>query len=109
MVQNERDPATPIEGALRARDGFAGARLLTVTDEGDHTTYMSIDPNKCVDDAVEDYLVGGVVPERDSSCPGNPIPPPMPQEAPLLPFSAGGATGTPQQLIAALTALAGSP
>ena len=105
MVQNERDPATPLEGALRARDDFAGARLLTVLDEGDHTTYMSLDPNKCVDDTVEDYLVQGTVPERDSSCPGNPIPPPMPSQAPLLPVPAAG---TPLQLIAALTALAGA-
>lgn len=104
MVQNDRDPATPIEGALRARDGFAGARLLTVTDEGDHTTYASSTPNECVNDAVEDYLVDGVVPPRDSSCPGVPIPPPAPPS--ILPLSAGGVAGTPQQLIAALTRLA---
>ena len=104
MVQNDRDPATPIEGALRARDGFAGARLLTVTDEGDHTTYASSTPNDCVNDAVEDYLVDGVVPARDSSCPGVPIPPPAAPS--ILPLSAGGVAGTPQQLIAALTRLA---
>ncbi|MGH4015310.1 MAG: alpha/beta hydrolase [Pseudonocardiaceae bacterium] len=106
MVQNERDPATPIEGALRARDGFAGARLLTVTDEGDHTTYAGIPPNDCVNDAVEDYLVDGVVPVRDTSCPGVPIPPPAPVGAPLLPLSGSGDTGTPQQLVAALARLA---
>ncbi|MGH4026546.1 MAG: alpha/beta hydrolase [Pseudonocardiaceae bacterium] len=105
MVQNDHDPATPIEGALRARDAFAGARLLTVTGEGDHTTYAASAPNDCVNDVVEDYLVDGVVPARDSSCPGVPIPPPSP--GPLLPLPGDGATGTPQQLIAALTALAG--
>lgn len=112
MVQNERDPATPIEGALRARDGFAGARLLTVTDEGDHTTYASGSPNDCVNDAVEDYLVDGVVPDRDTFCPGNPIPPPTPPspvEVPTVPLSTDGTAGTAQQLIAALTALAGLP
>lgn len=107
MVQNEHDPATPIEGALRARDGFAGARLLTVTDEGDHTTYASSTPNDCVNKAVEDYLLDGVVPPRDSSCPGVPIPPPAPPTAlPLVPFSAAGVAGTPQQLITALTTIA---
>lgn len=113
MVQNERDPATPIEGALRARDNFAGARLLTVTHEGDHTTYASGSPNDCVNDAVEDYLVDGVVPERDTSCAGNPIPPPTPLQSslgvPIPPLTPGGITGTAQQLIAALTALAGLP
>lgn len=110
MVQNEQDPATPIEGALRARDNFAGARLLTVTDEGDHTTYASGSPNDCVNDAVEDYLMDGVVPERDTSCAGNPIPPPTPVGlVPILPLSVDGITGTAQELIAALTALAGSP
>ena len=107
MVQNERDPATPIEGALRARDGFAGARLLIVTDEGDHTTYAASAPNECVNDVVEDYLVDGVVPARDSTCPGVPIPPPTPSTGPSLPLLGDANTGTPQQLIAALTALAG--
>ncbi|MGH3940450.1 MAG: alpha/beta hydrolase [Pseudonocardiaceae bacterium] len=115
MVQNERDPATPIEGALRARDGFAGARLLTVTDEGDHTTYASSSPNTCVNDAVEDYLLDGVVPEGDTSCPGNPIPPPIPVQTPdelpivPLPLAPGDIIGTAQELIAALTELAGQP
>jgi pimeloyl-ACP methyl ester carboxylesterase len=114
MVQNERDPATPIEGARLARDKFAGARLLTVLGEGDHTTYASGDPNECVNDAVEDYLVNSVVPARDSSCPGNPIPPPIPAEplAPLpapLPIPLDGMNGTAQQLIAALAELAELP
>lgn len=107
MVQSERDPATPIEGALRARDGFAGARLLTVTGEGDHTTYAASAPNDCVNDMVEDYLVDGVVPARESSCPGVPIPPPAPGTGTVRPLHGDTTTGTPQQLIAALTVLAG--
>ncbi len=38
MIQSDRDPATPIEGARRTQKLFAGARLLTVVNEGDHTT-----------------------------------------------------------------------
>lgn len=110
MVQNEHDPATPIEGALRARTAFAGARLLTVTDEGDHGSYAGVIPNECVDNAVEDYLVDGVVPDRDTSCPGVPIPPPVPATGPVLPIPVplpvGDLVGTAQQLIAALTELA---
>ncbi|MGH9039984.1 MAG: alpha/beta hydrolase, partial [Acidimicrobiia bacterium] len=77
MVQTERDPATPMEGARRAAAGFAGARLLTVLDDGDHGTY-AIRGNECVDRTVEAYLVDGVVPAEGATCPGLPIPPPVP-------------------------------
>jgi hypothetical protein len=77
MVQTERDPATPIEGARRAAHAFAGARLLTVVGDGDHATY-AIRGNDCVDGAVEAYLVDGVVPAEGATCPGLPIPPPVP-------------------------------
>jgi pimeloyl-ACP methyl ester carboxylesterase len=77
MVQTERDPATPMEGARRAAAGFAGARLLTVVGDGDHATY-AIRGNRCVDAKVEAYLVDGVVPAEGATCPGLPIPPPVP-------------------------------
>lgn len=73
IVQSEHDPATPIEGARRAHEAFAGSRMLTVTDEGDHGIYAG--GNACVDKVVEDFLVGGVVPQ-DSNCPGQPLPVP---------------------------------
>ncbi len=103
MVQNDRDPATPIEGARLAHRNFAGSRLLTVTDEGDHTTYASSIPNTCVNQAVEDYLVDGVLPAGDFSCPGTPIPPP---EQPSI-LDALGLDGTPQQRNAELAERAG--
>ena len=77
MVQTERDPATPIEGARRAQQGFAGARLLTVVDEGDHGSYLA-GGNDCVDNIVDGYLLEGVVPAEGTTCPGEPIPPPVP-------------------------------
>jgi fermentation-respiration switch protein FrsA (DUF1100 family) len=77
MVQTERDPATPIEGARRAAQGFAGARLLTVVGDGDHATY-AIRGNECVDGAVEAYLIDGIVPAEGATCPGLPVPPPVP-------------------------------
>lgn len=106
MVQNDKDPATPIEGAKIAQDGFEGARMLTVTNEGDHTTYASGTPNTCVDDAVEDYLVDGVVPAADSSCPGVPIPPPV-AASPETRVQPSQMAGTPQQRNAELARLAG--
>ena len=74
MVQSERDPATPLEGAQRAHRGFAGSRLLTVTDEGDHGIYGFGNP--CVDEVVEAFIVDGKVPPRDLTCPGMPLPDP---------------------------------
>ncbi|MGI5505101.1 alpha/beta hydrolase [Lentzea sp. CA-135723] len=79
MVQSERDPATPIEGARKAHAGFAGSRLLTVRDEGDHGVYGF--DNSCVNDVVERYLVDRVTPSADLSCPGVPLPEPGRQAA----------------------------
>ncbi|GAA3879535.1 alpha/beta hydrolase [Saccharothrix violaceirubra] len=70
FVQTERDPATPVEGARRTHARFAGSRMLTV-DDGDHTVYGY--DNACVNDAVEDFLVDGTLPTRDTTCPGTPI------------------------------------
>ncbi|GGM81005.1 peptidase [Lentzea pudingi] len=74
MVQSVRDPATPLAGAQRAHAKFANSRLLTVRDEGDHGIYGF--GNGCVNDVVERYLVDGVVPAKDLSCPGIPLPEP---------------------------------
>ncbi|MGW6934784.1 alpha/beta hydrolase [Lentzea sp. NPDC054927] len=74
MVQSVRDPATPLEGAQRAHRKFANSRLLTVQDEGDHGIYGF--SNDCVSGVVESYLVDGVVPAKDLSCPGVPLPAP---------------------------------
>lgn len=73
MVQSTHDAATPLEGARRAHRNFAGSRLLTVTNEGDHGLYAG--GNDCVDEIVEDYLVDNVVP-GDSMCEGTPMPEP---------------------------------
>ncbi|MFD5827272.1 alpha/beta hydrolase [Lentzea sp. NPDC060358] len=74
MVQSVRDPATPLEGAQRAHRNFQNSVLLTVRDEGDHGIYGF--GNECVDDIVERYLVDGVTPGKDLSCPGVPLPAP---------------------------------
>ncbi|GAA2816144.1 alpha/beta hydrolase [Saccharopolyspora taberi] len=75
MLQSENDPATAVEGARIAHEQFAGSRLVTVADEGDHGLYGQ--GNACVDDLVESYLVDGVVPERDVTCRGLPLPGPQ--------------------------------
>ncbi|MFD5827273.1 alpha/beta hydrolase [Lentzea sp. NPDC060358] len=79
MVQSVRDPATPVEGARKAHAGFAGSRMLTVQDEGDHGIYGG--DNDCVNDVVERYLVDRVTPSGDLSCPGVPLPEPGQRQA----------------------------
>jgi pimeloyl-ACP methyl ester carboxylesterase len=74
LVQSERDPATPIEGARRTNAALAGSRMLVVTGEGDHALYAS--GNACVDKAVETFLANGVLPARGATCKGTPLPPP---------------------------------
>jgi pimeloyl-ACP methyl ester carboxylesterase len=82
MVQSVRDPATPLEGAQRAHQGFRNSKMLTVKDEGDHGIY-GLD-NDCVNDVVERYLVDRVNPTSDSTCPGVPLPAPGEQRAGVL-------------------------
>ncbi len=77
MVNNERDPATPIEGAVQARAFFAGARLVTVEEEGDHTIYPG---NECVDERVEGFLLDGEE-AADGTCQGEGLPEPAPLDA----------------------------
>lgn len=74
MVQSTHDAATPLEGATRAHERFAGSRMLTVTNEGDHGLYAG--GNACVDRIVESFLVDAVVPIQDTSCKGMPLPNP---------------------------------
>ncbi|GAB3889472.1 hypothetical protein GCM10029964_059180 [Kibdelosporangium lantanae] len=73
MLQSTHDPATPVEGARRAHDAFAGSRMVTVTGEGDHGLYGY--GNQALDTLVNGYLVDGTVP-ADQSVPGMPLPPP---------------------------------
>ena len=74
MVQSDHDPATPIEGARRAASRFAGARLLTVTGEGDHGLYAG--GNACVNKAVERFVGSGTLPAEGATCAGRPLPKP---------------------------------
>ncbi|WKX71874.1 alpha/beta hydrolase [Streptomyces sp. XD-27] len=68
MIQNRRDPSTPLVGALRMREALGGrARMVTVDAVG-HGAYRA-NGNACGDAAVTDFLVRGDRPARDVSCP----------------------------------------
>jgi pimeloyl-ACP methyl ester carboxylesterase len=64
VVGTTGDPATPYEWSVALADQLASGVLLTNVGEG-HTGYNK--GNACVDDAVEAYLVEGVVP-ADELC-----------------------------------------
>ncbi|MFG2719037.1 alpha/beta hydrolase [Streptomyces sp. NPDC048416] len=73
MLNSTHDPATYYEGALRVHRALAGSRLVTVAD-GDHGQFQH--GNACVDGHVEDYLLTGALPEKDTACAGVPLPGP---------------------------------
>ncbi|MET9265867.1 alpha/beta hydrolase [Amycolatopsis sp. NPDC004079] len=68
MVQNLRDPATPLPGALRTRWAFGGRARMVTADQGGHVAYGA-GANKCLNDTTTEYLVGGDFPARDRFCP----------------------------------------
>lgn len=61
LVQNRRDPATPLAGALRMRQAL-GARMVVV-ESGGHGAYLA-NGNACGDEAVTSFLVSGTWPAR---------------------------------------------
>lgn len=65
LVSTLHDPATPHEMALATHEHLASSRLITL-DGWDHTTLAANNP--CVTDAVVDYLIEGVVPDKDLAC-----------------------------------------
>lgn len=89
LVQSERDPQTPIEGARRTQRALGnGSPVLVVANEGDHWMYLR--GNGCVDTRVNTYLTTGVLPTDGSTCPGEPMPDPAspaPSPAPPTPGS----------------------
>lgn len=67
IVQNERDPATPLRGGEAAREKFGDrARLVTVDGSG-HGAYVLHD-NACGLETTTKFLVDGTLPKRDVSC-----------------------------------------
>jgi pimeloyl-ACP methyl ester carboxylesterase len=72
MVQNLRDPATPLAGARETRAALGHrARLITV-DNGGHGVYLGT--NTCANDAVTTFLTQGQRPPHDSLCAKQPQP-----------------------------------
>ncbi|WP_394613392.1 alpha/beta hydrolase [Lentzea sp. JNUCC 0626] len=66
LVQNERDPATPLVGAQSTRRAFGDRAALITIDQGGHGAY-ALGKNKCANDKVTAYLLGGERP-NDTKC-----------------------------------------
>ena len=90
LVQSERDPATPIEGARRTQARLAGSRLLLVRNEGDHAIYAS--GNACVDRAVERWITAGILPAKGAACAGTALPAPSRSTAATTDLAPGTAS-----------------
>jgi pimeloyl-ACP methyl ester carboxylesterase len=65
VIGTEGDPATPLEGAVDLAGDLENGVLLTWQGEG-HTAYPK---TECVTRAVNDYLIRGVAPVDDLTCP----------------------------------------
>jgi pimeloyl-ACP methyl ester carboxylesterase len=67
IVGADGDPATPYAGQRAMRRALQGSRMVTLRGRFAHGQYL-IAGNGCVDGTVERYLVGGVLPARDTAC-----------------------------------------
>ena len=65
VIGNERDPATPIGGTKQLAHDLASGVLLTSNHDGHGTYFVG---SKCVDSAVDAYLVNGTVPPIGEVC-----------------------------------------
>lgn len=65
VVGTTRDPATPYDEAVRMAEELESGVLLSRDGDG-HTAYNR--GNKCIDDAIDGYLIDGVVPEDGLKC-----------------------------------------
>jgi pimeloyl-ACP methyl ester carboxylesterase len=65
VVGTTNDPATPYVWAESLAEQLDSGHLVTYNGEG-HTAYNK--SNSCVNNAVDDYLLNGTVPESDPNC-----------------------------------------
>lgn len=67
VAQHRRDPVTPLRGGELIDEKFGDrSRLLTVDASG-HGVYL-LGTNQCAADIVTEFLVDGVMPDRDVQC-----------------------------------------
>ncbi|MBY6412309.1 alpha/beta fold hydrolase [Rhodococcus sp. BP-252] len=68
VAQHQRDPVTPLRGGELIHEKFGDrSRFLSVDGSG-HGVY-ALGKNTCAQDVITDYLVDGIMPEQDMTCP----------------------------------------
>lgn len=67
LMQNLRDPATPLAGARAMRAALGGRAGLVTVDQGGHGV-LGVNPNRCGSETVLRFLMGHDRPV-DASCP----------------------------------------
>ncbi|MFE4214107.1 alpha/beta hydrolase [Streptomyces sp. NPDC056844] len=71
IVQNERDPGTPLAGARKMRRALGARAVMVTADQGGHGAYL-FGGNTCADSAVTTYLTTGQRPAQDLACAAEP-------------------------------------
>jgi pimeloyl-ACP methyl ester carboxylesterase len=69
ILQNERDPATPLASAIGMRQALGGRAVLVSVDAGGHGVYGLQGNGSCADNAANAFLTGGNLPAGDVHCP----------------------------------------
>lgn len=67
LVQNERDVATPLSGALKLRTALGRRAVMVTVDSTGHEAYLA-NGNACGDDTVSRFLATGRRPGTDVYC-----------------------------------------
>ncbi|MFE6195284.1 alpha/beta hydrolase [Streptomyces sp. NPDC057838] len=67
LVQNERDVATPLSGALKLREALGDRAVMVTVDSTGHQAYLS-NGNACGDRTVSRFLATGKRPGSDLHC-----------------------------------------
>jgi hypothetical protein len=65
VIGTTNDPATPYKWAVKLSEILLNSKLISLSGEG-HTGYGR--QNGCVDQAVEKYLISGVIPAQNLAC-----------------------------------------
>jgi hypothetical protein len=65
IIGTTRDPATPYQWAVGLQKIITNSQLLTLVGEG-HTGHNR--GNACIDDAVDNYYLKGVLPAKNLRC-----------------------------------------
>ena len=68
MVQNLRDPGTPLVGARELRKALGHRARMVTADQGGHGAYLFFARNRCANNAVTTFLATGERPQRDLAC-----------------------------------------